>query len=94
MSQKIIEKDGLKLRQLTELKTETAEEYQEAMLNRVEYFKEQNLQKSQFNSFVQNTVVKGLSSLLNLKTTIDKSLGEENLKKVHDVIDQILLFGL
>ncbi len=94
MSQKIIEKDGLKLRQLTELKTQTAKEYQDAMLNRVEYFKEKNLQKSQFNSFIQNAVVKGLGAALNLKTQIDKSLGEENLKKVHEIFDNILLFGL
>lgn len=94
MSQRIIEKDGMKLRQLTELRTDTAEEYKEAMLNRVDYFKQKNLEKSQFNSFIQNTVVKGLSTLLNLKTTLDKSLGEENLKKVHDVIDELLLFGL
>jgi len=56
MVDEVIEtKDGLKLRKLVELKTSTAEEYQEAMLDRVEYFKKQNQQKSIFNSTIQNT---------------------------------------
>jgi hypothetical protein len=87
-------KDGMKLRKLVELKTTTAEEYQKAMLDRVEYFKEKNQQKSQFNSFLQNTVVKAFSTLLDLKVNVDKALGEENLKKVHEVLDNVLLFGL
>jgi hypothetical protein len=87
-------KDGVKIRKLVELKTSTAEEYQEAMLNRVEYFKEKNQEKSQFNSFIQNTVVKAFSTLLSLKTKVDESLGEENLKKVHEVLDNVLMFGL
>ena len=95
MVDEIVEtKDGLKLRKLVSLKTSTAKEYQDAMLDRVEYFKEENQKKSQFNSAVQNTVVQALSTILNLKVQVDKSLGEENLKKVHDFIDQILLFGL
>lgn len=89
-----VEKDGLKLRKLAELRTSTAKEYQEAMLGRVEYFKQKNLEKSQFNSFMQNTVVKGISTILDLKVMVDKALGEENLKKVHDVIENLLLFGL
>jgi len=94
VSQKIIEKDGLKIRQLTELRTNTAKEHMDAMLKRVEYFKQKNLEKSQFNSFIQNTVVKGLSTLLSLKTNIDKAIGEKNLEKFHDIIENILLFGL
>lgn len=95
MPDEIIEtKDGMKLRKLVELKTNTAEEYQQAMLDRVEYFKEKNQEKSQFNSFLQNTVVKAFSTLLSLKTKVDESLGEENLKKVHEVLDNVLMFGL
>ena len=95
MPDEIIEtKDGMKLRKLVELKTNTAEEYQQAMLDRVEYFKEKNQEKSQFNSFLQNTVVKAFSTLLSLKTKVDESLGEENLKKVHEVLDSVLMFGL
>jgi hypothetical protein len=64
------------------------------MLNRVEYFKKENQKKSQFNSTVQNTVVQALSTILDIKVQVDKSLGEENLKKVHDFINQFLLLGL
>ena len=95
MVEEIVEtKEGLKLRKLVSLKTSTAKEYQDAMLDRVEFFKGENQKKSQFNSTVQNTVVQALSIILNLKVQVDKSLGEENLKKVHDFIDHILLLGL
>jgi hypothetical protein len=95
MVDEVIEtKDGLKLRKLVELKTDTAEEYQKAMLDRVEYFKEKNLEKSQFNSTVQNTVIQAVGTLLDLKIQAEKALGEENMKKVHEFLDNILLFGL
>ena len=95
MVDEIIEtKDGLKLRKLVELKTSTAEEYQEAMLDRVEYFKKQNEKKSIFNSSIQNTIVSTLSTVLNLKLEAEKAIGEENMKKVHEFLDEFLLFGL
>ena len=95
MVDEVIEtKDGLKLRKLVELKTSTADEYQNAMLDRVEYFKKQNEKKSIFNSTIQNTVVSTLSTVLDLKLELEKSLGEETLKKVHEILDGILLFGL
>ncbi|MHA1318845.1 MAG: hypothetical protein ACTSQ1_03425 [Promethearchaeota archaeon] len=76
MVDEIIEtKDGLKLRKLVELKTSTAAEYQDAMLDRVEYFKKQNEKKSIFNSSIQNTVVSTLSTVLDLKLQLEKSLG-------------------
>ncbi len=87
-------KDGLKLRKLVELKTNTAEEYQDAMLDRVEYFKDQNQKKSIFNSTIQNTVVQGLSTVLDLKLKLEEALGGESMKKVHDFLDEFLLFGL
>ena len=87
-------KDGLKLRKLVELKTSTADEYQTAMLDRVEYFKKQNEKKSIFNSTIQNTVVSTMSTVLDLKIQLEKSLGQENMKKVHDFLDVFLLFGL
>jgi transcription termination factor NusB len=87
-------KDGLKIRKLTELKTSTEEELEEAMLKRVEYFKEQDAKKSQFNSTLQNTFFQVLGSLLDVKVQIDKAIGEENLEKLHKTIDNILLFGL
>lgn len=88
------EESEVKLTELIELNTSAAKEYEEAMLNRVEYFAKKNAEKSIFNNFMQNTVVKGLSTLLDLKVKIDESLGKENLKKVHDVLDQVFLFGL
>ena len=95
MVDEVIEtKDGLKLRKLVELKTSTADEYQDAMLDRVEYFKKQNQQKSIFNSTFQNTVVQTLSTVLDLKVQLEKSLGEDNMKKVHEFLDEFLLFGL
>jgi membrane peptidoglycan carboxypeptidase len=95
MVDEVIEtKDGLKLRKLVELKTSTAEQYQDAMLDRVEYFKKQNQQKSIFNSTIQNVVVQSLSTVLDLKLQAEKALGEENMKKVRDFLDEVLLFGL
>ena len=93
-SEFVEDKNGMKIRKLVELKTDTAAEYQDAMLSRVEYFKKKNQEKSQFNSVIQNTIINSLTTILNLKQNIDKSLGEENLKKVHNIIDNILLFGL
>lgn len=88
------EESEFKIRELIELDTTTAKEYEEAMLKRVDYFAKKNAEKSIFNNFIQNTVVKGLSTLLDVKVKIDESLGEENLKKVNDIIDKVLLFGL
>lgn len=93
-SEFVEDKNGMKIRKLVELKTSTAGEYQDAMLGRVEYFKKKNQEKSQFNSVIQNTIINSLSTILGLKPNIDKSLGEENLEKVHKIIDSILLFGL
>lgn len=87
-------KDGLKLRKLTELKTDTEQGLEDAMLKRVEYFKEQDVKKSGFNNALQNTFFNALGSLLDVKVQIDKALGEENLEKIHKVFDNILLFGL
>ena len=95
MVDEVIEtKDGLKLRKLVELKTSTATEYQDAMLDRVEYFKKQNQNKSIFNSTIQNTVVQAMSTVLDLKIQAEKAIGEENMKKVHEFLDEFLLFGL
>lgn len=95
MSDKVIEtKDGMKIRKLAELRTTTAKEYENVMLSRVEEFKEKNAGNSQFNDVVQNTIVKAFGTLLDIKLQVDKVIGEENLKKVHKVIDDILLTGL
>jgi hypothetical protein len=95
MSEEIIEnKDGIKLRKLTELRTNSGKEYEKVMLKRVEYFAKKNAEKSIFNNFIQNTVVKSLRSILDLKLKVDKSIGEDNLNKVRQAINELLLFGL
>jgi hypothetical protein len=93
MSEKIIEKDGLKLRQLTELRQSAGKEYQDAMLGRVDHFTGKYAKDSIFNNFIENTVVKGLSTILDLKVKVDEMLGE-NKDKVHDFLEKIILFGL
>lgn len=95
MSEEFIEdQDGKKIRRLVELRTSTAEEYEKVMLERVEEFKNKNAEKSIFNNFLQNTLVSGFGALLNLKVKVDEAIGEENMKKVHKAIDDILLTGL
>lgn len=87
-------KDGFKVRKLAELKTSTEKDLEEAMLKRVEYFKEQNAKKSGFNNNLQNLFFQSFGSILDFKLQIDKAIGEENLEKIHKVVDNILLFGL
>lgn len=95
MSEEIIKnQDGLKVRKLAKLNTSTAKDFEDAMLKRVEYFKEQNEKKSGFNSTLQDTFFKAFSSVLDLKIGLDKAIGADNLKQIHKVIDEILLFGL
>ncbi|MHA2472266.1 MAG: hypothetical protein ACXAES_03415 [Promethearchaeota archaeon] len=95
MSDKLVEdNEGMKLRKLVELKTSTAKEYEQVMLERVEEFKNKNAEKSVFNNFLQNTLVSGFGVLLDLKVKVDEVLGEENLKKIHDILDSTLLLGL
>ncbi|MFX1490593.1 MAG: hypothetical protein ACFFBI_15685, partial [Promethearchaeota archaeon] len=64
------------------------------MLQRVEEFKDIKGNKSGFNNTVQNTIVKAFSTILDLKLEVEKALGEENVKKLHKVIDDLLLTGL
>lgn len=95
MSEEYIEdKEGKKIRKLVELKTDTAKEYEQVMLDRVEEFKNKNAEKSIFNNTLQNTLVSGIGTLMNLKVKVDEALGEDNLKKVHEALDKILLLGL
>ena len=88
------DKNGLKIRKLAELRTVTNKDYEEAMLKRVDEFKEKKQEKSQFNDVLQNTFFKAFSAALDLKVQDDKALGKENLKKLHQPIDDILLLGL
>ena len=95
MPEKFVEdKEGMKIRKLAELRTVTNKDYEEAMLRRVEEFKHAKGKDSQFNDFLQNTFFKAFSTALDLKLQVDKVLGEDNLKKLHKAIDDILLLGL
>ena len=95
MSSEFIEtKDGVKVRKLTELRTSTAKEYQDAMMGRVEEFKNRSSGSNSMENSLQNAIVKVLGSALDLKVRIDNAIGEENLKKVHDFVENLLLFGL
>ena len=84
-------KSGMKLRKLTELKPSAAQEYQESMLHRVDHFSQ--TRDSAFNSFVENTIVGTLKTMLELKVKVDDILGD-NKEKVHDFVEKLLLFGL
>lgn len=95
MPEEVVEdKDGIKIRKLAELRTSTAKEYEEAMLRRVEEFKDVKSDKSGFNNVIQNTLISGIGLLLGVKTEVDKALGEDNTKKLHKMLDDILLLGL
>ena len=84
-------KTGMKLRKLTELKPSAAQEYQESILHRVDYFSQKR--DSAFNSFVENTIVGTLKTLLEVKVKLDDILGD-NKEKVYDLVEKLLLFGL
>ena len=95
MPEEIVEdKNGMKIRKLAELRTDTAKEYEEAMLKRVEEFKDVKGDKSGFNNLIQNTLISGIGLFLGVKTEVEKTLSEENVKKLHKAIDDILLLGL
>ena len=84
-------KTGMKVRKLTKLKASAAQEYQESMLKRVDTFSQKR--ESAFNSFVENTIVNSLKTILELKVKVDQALGE-NKEKVQDIVEKLLLFGL
>ena len=78
---------GLKVRKLTELRSTAAEEYQDAMMKRVD---ELYVQRDKVKDVSENIIVKGLSTLLNLKLKVDEMLGD-NKTKVQKVIENLLL---
>jgi hypothetical protein len=92
MSQEVIEtEDGLKVRKLVDLRSTTAKEYQEAIVQRVDYFSKRK--DSVFNDMAENMIVQGLQFALKAKVQIDKLLAE-NKDKVHEVIEKLLFIGL
>jgi len=78
---------GLKIRKLTEFKQTAAQEYQDAMMKRV---KDLSSQDNKVKDVSENIIVKGLSTLLDLKLKVDKMLGS-NKEKVQSIIENVLL---
>ncbi len=86
-------KDGFKVRKLVELRQSAGKEYQDAMLKRVDHFTKEYSKDSIFSNVFENTFVKGMSAILDLKVKLDEALGE-NKEKVQDAIEKLLLLGL
>ncbi len=80
-------KTGMKIRKITELKSSTAEEYQEVMMKRV---KELHAEDNKVKVVAEGTIIKSLSALLNLKLKVDEMLGD-NKDKIQKTIENILL---
>lgn len=58
MPEEIVEdKNGMKIRKLAELRTSTAKDYEDAMLKRVEEFKDVKGDKSGFNNMLDRKSV-------------------------------------
>ena len=80
-------KTGLKITKLTEFRDTAAKDYQDAMMKRV---KDLHIQKNKVKDISENIIVRGLSTLLDLKLKVDEILGD-NKDKVHKVIENLLL---
>jgi glucuronate isomerase len=80
---------GPKFRKLTELKPSTAQEYQEAMVKRVDHFAKTGT--STFNNALENVIVSGAGLFLNIKEKVDALLGDDLTDKVHDAFSKFLL---
>lgn len=76
-------------RQLAELKATTAEEYQKAMLNRVEYFSQKR--DSVFNSFFENVLMFSVGTLLDFKEKVDALIGDDVKEKFQDAFQKLIL---
>ena len=82
-----INEDGLKVRKLTELRNTAGQENQDAMMKRVA---ELALEDNKYQGQVENLIIKGLSTILDIKIKVDEMLGD-NKEKVNKIIDNILL---
>ena len=82
-----INADGLKVRKLTELRSTAGQENQEAMMKRVE---EHAVQNNKYQGQIENLVIKGLSTLLDIKIKVDEMLGD-NKEKMWKITENLLL---
>jgi len=82
-----INADGLKVRKLTELRSTAGQENQEAMMKRVE---ELAVQNNKYQGQIENIIIKGLSTLLDVKIKVDEMLGD-NKEKLWKITENLLL---
>ncbi len=78
---------GLKIRKATELRNTTAQQYQDAMMKRVEQLGKKG---DPVKSNAENMIVKTLSGLLDFKIKLDDMLGD-NKDKIHKAFENLLL---
>ncbi len=82
-----INADGLKVRKLTELRSTAGAENQDAMMKRVA---DLAVEDNKYQGQVENLIIKGLSTLLDVKIKVDDMLGD-NKEKVWKALENILL---
>ena len=87
MAEEIDPKTGFKTRKLTELRNTAAQEYQDAMMKRVD---ELAVEEDKVKGTAENFLIKGLSTLLDLKIKLDDMLGD-NADKAHNIFEKLLL---
>lgn len=78
---------GLKLRKLTELRNTAGKENQDVMMKRVE---ELAVEKNKVAGTIENIIIKGLSTILDVKIKVDEMLGE-NKQKLWSFTENLLL---
>lgn len=78
---------GLKIRKLTELRNTASQDYQDAMMKRVD---ELALKDNKYQGKIENLIIKGLSTLLDIKIKVDDMLGD-NKEKLWKITDKLLL---
>ena len=87
MAEEIDPKTGLKVRKMTEFRNTAAKEYQDVMMKRVD---ELAVEKNKVAGTLENIVIKGLSTILDVKIKVDEMLGD-NKDKLWKVMENVLL---
>ena len=87
MAEEIDPETGLKIRKMTEFRNTAAKEYQDVMMKRVE---ELALEDNKYQGQIENLIIKGLSTILDVKIKVDEMLGE-NKDKLWKVMENVLL---
>ena len=87
MAEEIDPETGLKIRKMTEFRNTAAKEYQDVMMKRVE---ELALEDNKYQGQIENFIIKGLSTILDVKIKVDEMLGE-NKDKLWKVMENVLL---